>query len=135
MGRCIGIEISSGHEPSQAAAICYAKWDEQNMNDITRIRSFKKWRNSPDSSNVAKIMYNDETEELVLQFHDRSIYTYSGVSFNLFRDIIDGNGVCRTEGENRWGSWYVGKSPSVGAAVYQRLIEANISYTKGGSLR
>lgn len=28
ISRCISIEISSGREPSQAAAICYAKWDE-----------------------------------------------------------------------------------------------------------
>jgi len=28
MGKCIGIEISNGMDPSQAAAVCYAKWDE-----------------------------------------------------------------------------------------------------------
>ncbi len=28
MGKCIGIEINNGKDPSQAAAICYAKWDE-----------------------------------------------------------------------------------------------------------
>lgn len=28
MGKCIGIEINNGRDPSQAAAICYAKWDE-----------------------------------------------------------------------------------------------------------
>jgi hypothetical protein len=80
-------------------------------------------------------MYNDETRELVLQFNDKSIYTYFNVDFSLFRDIMDGNGVCRTEGENRWGEWYVGKTPSVGAAVYDKLVMSNIRYEKGGSLR
>jgi hypothetical protein len=28
---CIGEEIKSGREQSQAAAICYSKWDEENM--------------------------------------------------------------------------------------------------------
>ena len=28
MGKCIGIEINNGKDPSQAAAICYAKWEE-----------------------------------------------------------------------------------------------------------
>ena len=28
MGKCIGIEINNGKDPSQAAAICYAKWAE-----------------------------------------------------------------------------------------------------------
>ena len=31
ISRCIGEEINSGYEQSQAAAICYAKWDENNM--------------------------------------------------------------------------------------------------------
>jgi hypothetical protein len=29
IGRCVGIEINNGIEASQAAAICYAKWDER----------------------------------------------------------------------------------------------------------
>jgi hypothetical protein len=29
IGRCVGIEVNNGKEPSQAAAICYAKWDER----------------------------------------------------------------------------------------------------------
>jgi hypothetical protein len=29
IGRCVGIEINNGMESSQAAAICYAKWDER----------------------------------------------------------------------------------------------------------
>lgn len=29
IGRCVGIEINNGIESSQAAAICYAKWDER----------------------------------------------------------------------------------------------------------
>jgi len=28
MGKCIGIEINNGKDPDQAAAICYAKWEE-----------------------------------------------------------------------------------------------------------
>jgi len=110
------------------------EWAQRKLNQI-EAENFKKWRNNPKSSNVAKIMYNDETLELVLQFNDKSIYTYSGVSFDLFRDIMDGNGVCRTEGENRWGEWWVGKSPSVGAAVYERLVLKGIRYIKGGNLR
>lgn len=31
ISRCIGEEINSGYEKDQAAAICYTKWDENNM--------------------------------------------------------------------------------------------------------
>lgn len=34
IGRCIGEEIKNGHEQSQAAAICYSKWDTENMSKM-----------------------------------------------------------------------------------------------------
>lgn len=105
------------------------------LNRVNQFFMFKKWRSDPSSSNVDKIMYNDETEEMVIKFNDGSYYTYFGVDFNLFRNIFEGNGVCRTEGSNQWGEWWVGKSPSVGAAVYELLVEAGIPYRQGGSLR
>ena len=94
---------------------------------------FKKWRGNPDSSTVDKILYNDETMDLVIRFHGGGTYTYSNVDFSLGRKILDGAGVCRTEGESRWGSWYVGKSPSAGAAVFTHLVENNYPFKKGGS--
>jgi len=97
--------------------------------------SFKVWRNTPKSANVNKIMYNDELKELVLQFKDKSIYTYYDVEFGLFMDIVNGSGVCKTSGSNKWGSWEIGKTPSVGAAVYERLVERGVKYKKGGSLK
>ena len=105
------------------------------LNRVNQFLMFKKWRSDPQSSNVDKIMYNDETNEMVIKFNDGSYYTYFDVDFNLFRDIFEGNGVCRTEGENQYGEWWVGKSPSVGAAVYELLVESGIPYKKGGSLR
>jgi hypothetical protein len=35
ISRCIGEEINSGYEQSQAAAICYSYWDKENMSKIT----------------------------------------------------------------------------------------------------
>jgi hypothetical protein len=98
-------------------------------------QTFKVWRGSPNSANVGKIMYNDEIKELVLQFRDKSIYTYYDVDFNLFLDILNGAGICKTTGSNKWGSWEVGKTPSVGAAVYKRLVESGIKYKSGGNLK
>lgn len=97
---------------------------------------FKKWRaDNIQSSNVRKIMYNDETKEMFIQFQDKSIYTYFGVSFDLFLNVSGGKATCITSGENKYGAWYVGKTPSVGAAVHRYLIKQNIKYKKGGSLK
>lgn len=95
----------------------------------------KKWRGSPDSSNVNKIMYNDEIKELVIKFNSGDIYTYSNIEFDDFRSIIEGNAVCISSGENKWGSWDLGKYPSVGAAVHKYLIDTGATYRKGGTLR
>jgi hypothetical protein len=133
------IEGVMGEKPLEYTLVEYTieeiidELDEEEIDEI--LTSFKKWRSSPDSSNVDKILYNDETFEMVLKFNDGSKYTYFGVDFELFRDIFEGNAVCRTSGESRWGSWEVGKSPSVGAAVYTYLVENNVPYVRGGSLK
>lgn len=97
---------------------------------------FKKWRGENiRSSNVKKIMYNDETNEMFIQFQDKSIYTYFNVNFELFLNVSGGNATCITSGENKYGSWFVGKTPSVGASVHKYLINQGVSYKKGGTLR
>jgi hypothetical protein len=117
------------------------RWSERKIKEIEELRlnkkilEFRKWRNKPKSSNVKNIMYNDEIKELVVRFNDGDVYTYFDVEFSLFQDLVNGAGVCRTEGENKWGSWFIGKTPSVGAALYNRLVKSSISYKKGGTLR
>jgi hypothetical protein len=132
------IEGVMGEKPLEYSKVMTFEDHIDNLNDdeIEDILiEFKKWRSSPDSSNVSKIMYNDETFELVIQFEGGDKYTYFQVDFDLFRDIWEGNASCVTDDTSGEGRWWVGKTPSVGAAVYQKLIVAGIPYTKGGSLR
>ena len=100
---------------------------------------FRKWRiNNIQSSNVKKIMYNDESEELTVQFNDGSIYTYFDVPINIARDFWEGRAVCTTSGSNEYGSWFEGKTPSNGAAVWDYLRGRKTKeprYKKGGSFR
>jgi hypothetical protein len=87
------------------------------------------------SSNVDKVLYDSDVKELVIQFKEGDIYTYSGVQFETFESIVTGlGGVCRTEGKNSFGSWEVGKTPSIGAAVWNQLIDLGVSYRKGGNI-
>lgn len=114
------------------------EWAQRKLEQIDRgtdLINLKKWRSNASSSNVDRIMFNDETNELVIKFNSGDIYTYYDINFGEFEDIFRGNGICRTSGENRWGSWEVGKTPSVGAAVYSILVRRGARYTRGGSLR
>jgi hypothetical protein len=137
--RCIPIEISTGKTQEQSVAICINIWEEKQLSAVKRIRSskkkdlmeFRKERTFVDSTNADRIMYDTDTLELTIQFQDGSKYTYFDVNEELYLNVLDGNASTRTAGE--WGP--VGKSPSVGAAIHQYLIERNIRYEKGGSFR
>jgi hypothetical protein len=109
--------------------------DEPDDIKLEMLYEFFRWRGAPRSSNIKKFMYNDEIKELVVLFNSGEYYTYYDVEFDRFIKIFQGAGVCRTEGKNKWGEWFVGKTPSAGAAVYEQLVESGIRYTKGGSLR
>jgi len=95
----------------------------------------KTWRNTANSSNVDKMKWNDETKELVIKFNDGSYYTYFDIDSNTFFSIVNGEASCITEGENENGSWWVGKTPSVGASVYEYLVSNGVRYESGGSLK
>lgn len=108
----------------------------ENITDENVEYLFKKWlSNNFKSSNVKKIQYNDETKEMVIQFQDKSIYTYFDVSFDLFLKVSGGEASCITSGENKYGSWWVGKNPSRGAATFKYLVKAGVKYVKGGSFK
>jgi hypothetical protein len=106
------------------------------LNEDTVEHAFKVWRGSNiPSANVRKIKYDDETKQMVIQFQDKSIYTYFDVPFDVFLGVTNGDATCTTDGKNRYGSWEVGKTPSVGSAVWKFLIRKKIKYQRGGTLK
>jgi len=85
------------------------------------------------SSNVWKFKWDDVSGDLVVKFQDGSTYTYFGVSESDFKSFSSGSGgTCDTSGSNKWGSWEEGDNPSVGAAVWDVLM--NYRYSEGGSV-
>jgi hypothetical protein len=83
-----------------------------------------------DSSNVDAIQYDTEKEELDIRFNDGETYRYFDVDYDTFEDVWRGKSSCITSGSNDFGSWFVGKRPSVGAALHKFLIKRNVRYTK-----
>jgi hypothetical protein len=69
------------------------------------------------SSNVYGYRYNPLKKELAVRFNEGSVYRYSGVPKQIFDMFAQGDGVARTNGSNRWGRWWRGKEPSMGAAL------------------
>lgn len=93
----------------------------------------KKWRSNSVSSNVDRMVWNDETLELIVKFNDGSVYTFFNIHQERFIAVSQGYAKCSSSGSNEYGLWWKNKSPSVGAAVHKYLD--GMSYAKGGSLR
>jgi len=95
------------------------------------VKQRKLLRRNLNSANVERILFNDETNELAIQFRGGGVYIYPNQSKDMFDSLVRGEGICRTEGENQWGSWFVGKTPSIGAAVYSKLVETEADFRLG----
>lgn len=129
---------SCGNELERQKA--YEKAREQEIAIISSgfnegLISLKKWRNNAESSNIDRLLYNDETRELIVKFNGGTIYTYYDIDFDEFLGVMNGAGICKTSGQNKYGSWFIGKTPSVGAACFRILIRSGKKYSRGGSLR
>lgn len=88
------------------------------------------------SSNVSAFRYDDKTGQLLVQFLGKypnrqgSVYSYSGVPKIIFDLFRRGAVPARTDGRNRWGKWFKGKVPSIGASLYTLLKQSGFPYQK-----
>ena len=136
--RCLSCE-----DKKMSTELCTDLWEKKQLAAIKRIRSFKKKdllefkkeRTYVNSSNVDRVMYDFDTKEMVVRFNDGATYTYENVSEDIFEGIVDGDASPVTSGSNQWGSWTEGVAPSVGAALYQKLIKRGNKGKQGGSFR
>jgi len=71
--------------------------------------------NSPDSSVIAYVSYQKDSERLNVKFKSGGVYTYSGVTQNRFTRL------CRSESIGRYYAEFVkGKYPVVGPRDFGR---------------
>ena len=88
------------------------------------------------SSNVEGFSYDDKSGKLLVRFlgdypnRQGSIYAYGGVPREIFDMFQKGAVPARTDGQNRWGKWWKGKVPSIGASLYTLIKERGYPYQK-----
>lgn len=82
------------------------------------------------SSTVYGSQYDPNTGSLKVRFNNGGIYEYGGVPPQVFDAFQKGAATAKTEGENEWGEWWVGKTPSLGASLNQYLKAGNFPYKK-----
>jgi hypothetical protein len=88
------------------------------------------------SSNVAGMNYNPQTQDLQVQFlgkhpnRNGSVYEYPNIPKPMAELLLSGAIPARTDGSNKWGSWYRGKNPSAGASVFTLLKNRNVPFQR-----
>jgi len=92
--------------------------------------SFEILRGDANSSNIKSWIYNSKKKTLFITFNDKSKYKYYGITGSEFKNVINGNAACLTSGNNKYGSWWIGKYPSQGAALYRYVINNDKRYEK-----
>jgi hypothetical protein len=88
------------------------------------------------SSNVHSFGYDDKTGKLLVKFQgdypqeNGPVYGYEGVPKNIFELFKQGAIPARTDGKNKWGQWWKGKVPSLGASLYTLIKNGGYPYQK-----
>ncbi len=82
------------------------------------------------SSNVWGAAYDPKSGKMKVRFQGGSEYEYDGIPPNIFNAFIHGNADAQTKGQNRYGRWWKGKNPSLGAALNQYIKAGKFSYRK-----
>jgi len=88
------------------------------------------------SSNVYGFQYDPRSKSLRVKFNgkdfieDGPIYEYANVPPFIARMLQQGAIPAKTDGSNRWGAWWKGKSPSLGSSMYSLIKMGGFPYTK-----
>jgi hypothetical protein len=82
------------------------------------------------SSNVWGAAYDPRSGKMKVRFQGGSEYEYDGIPENIFRAFIKGNASAKTKGRNQYGQWWVGKNPSLGAALNQYIKAGGFNYRR-----
>lgn len=88
------------------------------------------------SSNIESFGYDDKTGRLLVRFlgeypnRNGPIYGYEGVPKQIFELFRNGAVPARTDGRNRWGRWWKGKVPSMGASMFTLIKNGGYPYQR-----
>lgn len=88
------------------------------------------------SSNVNSFGYDPENKRLLVKFNGKDerdtgpVYGYDNVPKVIFDLFQSGAVPARTDGRNKWGRWWKGKVPSLGASLYTLIAQGQYPYQR-----
>lgn len=88
------------------------------------------------SSNIWGFRYDPKNSRLIVKFNGKSdrnngpVYAYEGVPKVIAELFMGGAAPAKTQGKNRWGSWWKGKQPSLGASLWAFIRNGGYPYQR-----
>lgn len=82
------------------------------------------------SSNIYGFKYDPRSGKLLVRFNSGSVYGYEGVPPFVFKIFQSGAIPAKTNGKNKFGTWWKGKIPSLGAAFHSLIKLGGYEYQK-----
>lgn len=88
------------------------------------------------SSNVFGFRYDPDSRKLRVKFNGKDVkstgpmYEYENIPPQIAEMFMSGAVPAKTKGRNRWGRWWRGKSPSIGAAANRLLRNGGFNYRR-----
>ncbi len=82
------------------------------------------------SSNIYGFRYDPKSGKLLVRFQSGSVYKYDNVPAKVYKMFQAGAVPAKTDGQNRFGKWWIGKEPSLGAAFYELIRKGEYPYQR-----
>ncbi len=82
------------------------------------------------SSNIWGFSYSQPERKLYVKFQGDGIYEYANVPPQIFKMFQEGAIPAKTNGKNQYGQWWEGKTPSLGASLYELIKTKGYPYQK-----
>lgn len=83
-----------------------------------------------DSSNIYGFQYDPKNGSLKVRFQSGAIYGYQGIPKQIYQIFANGAVPAKTEGQNEYGRWWIGKNPSLGAAFSALIKQGGYPYQR-----
>jgi hypothetical protein len=88
------------------------------------------------SSNIYGFKYDPSSKSLLVKFQGNDgsgqgpVYKYDNVPPQIYKAFENGAVPAKTNGQNKWGRFWIGKIPSLGAAFYQLIRQGGYAYSR-----
>jgi len=111
---------------------------ENPTEDLQPIQTQPQLNESMPSSNIESFGYDNKNGNLLVRFlgdypnREGPTYAYSGIPRQIFDLFQKGAIPARTNGKNKWGKWWKGKTPSIGASMYTLIKGGAYPYQRIG---